>query len=293
MIEPSSNTFNDILQQNKLLKKEIDILKQKNKNYYNSKWFNINKQDECYEPSWNPQNCRAMGNVFIPKSKPSCTEDLNRYIDETFESAEKLYYKMDYTVGMQIVDKQTIYIKFNGDNKRSICLINTELHRNGHALYAIIVPNDFKSKQRWKIIDYQHINEAFMTATEIVNKYGIFNIDLPKGSKAKHNNFQEMKNQIEVTKQLIRSTNWSHIRIVQSKQNISKMGGFEGINNNDHNNKKRHKNKKNKQKKNKGDNNDIDNGKGALRISERRFKQLALKALQNCELTPIAHFKIS
>jgi len=242
-------------------------------------WFNNNRSYECFEPHWNPQNCRAMGNVFIPKNSPSCTQDLRDYIDETFESAEKLYYKMDYTVGMQIVDNQTLFIR-----PQNICLLNTELHRNGKALYAVIVQNTFKSKQRWKIIDYKKINEAFMTADELVAKYNIFRMDLPKGSKATHRNFEALKQRIEVTKQLIRGTNWSHIRIVQSKQNLGKLG----LNNGHFNKRKHHKmNKRNKQNEDKNG-----NGIGVLKISERRFKALALKSLQTVkELTPIAHFK--
>eukprot|EP01084_Bolivina_argentea_P122183 216542_1 len=181
-----------------------------------------------------------------------------RYVDEEFDTPEKLYYKMDYTIGMQIVDKQTIYYKLK--NNKNICIINTELHMNGDILYAIIVENTYKSKQKWKIIDYKHISKAFMTRAQLINTYGIFSCDLPLGSKIKHKNFIEMRNKIKVTKQLIRNTHWSHIRIVQSKQNI-----------------------------------DASNG-NIVSISERRFKQLALKSLKeytntNNNLISIAQFK--
>jgi len=165
-----------------------------------------------------------------------------------------LYYKMDYNVAMQIVDKQTIYIKFP-ENKGlgPICLINMQLHRHGEVLYAVIVQNTIQRNQRWKIIDYNNINEAFMTKKELINKYGLFDIDLPKGSKVKYNNFNDLKDRINVNEQLIRTTKFSDLRIVTNKKNNDKNG--------------------------------------ALEINERRFRKLALKSWSDNELISIAKFK--
>ena len=164
--------------------------------------------------------------------EPSCcTEDLLGYIDEHFESAEKLYYRMDYSVGMQIIDGQTVYIRFRSgrfkefeESQQSVCLLHIELHRGGKPLYAVIVANNHRSKQRWKVVEYDgDISRAFMTADALRDRYGIFKWDLPKGSKTEHNGFREKLERIDVTKKLIRSTNWAHIRIIQSKQNCVKL----------------------------------------------------------------------
>lgn len=128
-----------------------------------------------------------MSNVYIPKSNPLCTMDLNKYIDKPFKSIKKLYYKIDYTLAMQVIDKQHIFYDINNVNN-GICIINTELKKNGQILYAIIIKNKkYKSKQRWKIINYKHISQAFMTSKQIYNIYGINKKDLPIGSKIKHN----------------------------------------------------------------------------------------------------------
>ncbi len=71
-----------------------------------------------------------------------------------------------------------------------------------------------------------------MTPKQLINKYGTFMCDLPVGSKTKHNHFIELKNKIQVTKQLIRTTNWSHIRIVQSKQNLKELSNHNNLNGN-------------------------------------------------------------
>eukprot|EP00484_Ammonia_sp_Unknown_P000223 CAMPEP_0197022160 /NCGR_PEP_ID=MMETSP1384-20130603/3060_1 /TAXON_ID=29189 /ORGANISM="Ammonia sp." /LENGTH=1041 /DNA_ID=CAMNT_0042450139 /DNA_START=64 /DNA_END=3189 /DNA_ORIENTATION=+ len=269
-------------------------------------WFNIAKQYECYHPYWNPSNCRAMGNVYIPKSKPSCTQDLLAYIDEEFESPEKLYYKMDYTIGMQIVDKQTIAIKFGDDyfkqqhRGKTICLINTELHRNAHKLYAVIEENKFKSKQRWKIVDYDHISKAFMTAQQLRDEYGIFTLDLPKGSKRVHNQWAQQIADIKVTKQLIRNTNWSHIRIIQSKQNLGKLGIHDDASQDGHEacgvRKGARMNGNHSRYKAKHKLANSEERQDVICISETRFKQLAIKSLQRQSekafpLIPSAHFK--
>merc|ERR1712130_1082170 len=157
---------------------------------------------ETFEPYWNAQNCRSKGNIYISKQ---CTNDLRNYVDEKelFGDNAALYYKFDYTVAMQIVDRQTVY--FHLADGRKICLMNTDLHKNGNDLYAVIVPNTEKrTKQRWKVIDYKNdISKAFMTADQLQNECGIHSFDLPKGSRAFHNNWQAQKHEIVITKDLI------------------------------------------------------------------------------------------
>ena len=106
-------------------------------------WFDNGRAYECYEPFWNTKNCRAKSNVFIPKR---CTEHLLKYIDEKFESEGKLFYNMDYIIGMQIIDEQTVSIKLS--DGRLLTLVNIELHRNGKALYALIDRNTKSSAKQ-------------------------------------------------------------------------------------------------------------------------------------------------
>lgn len=75
------------------------------------------------------------------------------------------------------------------------------------------------------MIEYDHISEAFMTAEEIEAKYGIFSYDLPKGSKAFHNNWQAQKDEIQITKKMIVDffRGKGKVRVIQSKQNLGKM----------------------------------------------------------------------
>merc|ERR550539_283706 len=234
---------------------------------YGTYWFA--KTYECFEPYWNGKNCRAMGNIFISKT---CTSDLKEYIDEQFTKDSELYYYIDYTVGMQIIDRQTVYIHLDGNKK--ICLLNTELHKDGKKLYAVIVPNTMKmTKQRWMIVGYKDISEAFMTADQLKTTYGIYAADLPKGSKAFHNNWQKQKNRIKVTKDMIHKTFRSKQRmhVIQSKQNLNNL--------------------------NRAFNQHLDEfSAGAIKIHRHKFAKYAAAALKrvnenNEELICIAHFK--
>merc|ERR1712130_855778 len=151
------------------------------------------------EPFWNEKDCRANKNIFISKQ---CTNDLLKYIDESFEDNSKLYYYFDYTVAIQIIDKQTVCFDFI--NGRKICLMNIGFHKDGKDLYPVIVVNNHtkKTKQRWKVIDYDHISKAFMTADQLNETYGIDTNNLPKGSRAKHKNWRVQKDQIVINEDL-------------------------------------------------------------------------------------------
>merc|ERR1712130_942364 len=113
---------------------------------------------------WDAKDCTSKSNVYISTKS---TPDLLKYIEEkkSFEDTKKLYYYFDYTVAMQIIDKQTVC--FNFIDGRKICLMNIGLHKDGKDLYAVMIPNDTnkKTKKRWKVIDhddnnYYHIMQA-------------------------------------------------------------------------------------------------------------------------------------
>merc|ERR1719411_2403727 len=98
-------------------------------------------------------------------------------------------------------------------------------------IYAVIVPNSKPgAKEKWQIIEYTNISEAFMTAAELKNTYGIYAADLPKGSKVKHNNWQIEKGQIKVTQKLIRDTFQSNqnVKVIRSDQNKKKFHNGKG-----------------------------------------------------------------
>ena len=158
------------------------------------------------------------------------TEALRKYIDEYFADSSKLYYFLNFTVAMQIIDKQTVYIKLS--DGRNICLVNIGLHKGGNALYAVIVPNTkLMTKQRWKMNDFKSINEAFMTAAQLKSEYGIYSTDLPKASKAIRQNQRQENDRIVVKRKLIDSIlktfqSKQKIHIIRSKQNFNKSDGI-------------------------------------------------------------------
>merc|ERR1712228_526839 len=141
-----------------------------------------------------------------------------------------LYYYLNFTMAMQIIEEQAVYIKV--DNGRDICLMNTGLHKDGHVLYAVIVPNTIiMTKQSWQIIDYTHISEAFMTADQLKRTDRIYSIDLPKSSRQIHNNWQEDKNRINILQTEPSKLSATHcirrtfqgkkrIHIIQSRRNM-------------------------------------------------------------------------
>eukprot|EP01084_Bolivina_argentea_P038804 71740_1 len=197
---------------------------------YGEYWFNNHKAYECYEPQSDPNNCRAKGNVYISRT---CTLDLQALIAERFERIETLYYHLDYTMAMQIVDKQTVFFEFP-DTKQSIGVIPIELHHNqtGELLYAIIVPNDPNRKnQKWKIKEYDdhNVSDAVMTKTQLMDRHCIFRTDLPKGSKTKHKAFVPMLARVEVNEAVIKRTKFDELHIIQSRQNSQALcaGGDE------------------------------------------------------------------
>ena len=131
-------------------------------------------------------NNHAKGNFYISK------EMIKRMMDGAIEafdtdtvSDEKLafgYYKE--SVAMSINDKQIDDIFETKDGKLMI-IINIDLHfkqcafyQRDNTMYLIAMENDqeFRDRVRWCIVD-------FMSAQEILYKYGIGNYDLPKSSR--------------------------------------------------------------------------------------------------------------
>merc|ERR1719411_1190783 len=113
-----------------------------------------------------------------------------------------IFNTFDYNLVLQIADGQVMFWQHGG---LELCLIPTEWHKRGKLLYAVAVPNPRfyfhnncgkKTVQRWKIIDYKHIRDAFMTADEVEKKYGI--APLPKGSKASNNDWIAHKREIDI-----------------------------------------------------------------------------------------------
>jgi len=190
---------------------------------YGDYWFgHFGKKYQCFEPYFNEQDPRSKKNIYISKQ---CTNDLTKYVDE-FKDISTLYYNFDYTVAMQIIDGQTVRIHF--DDGTNVCLVKTGFHKNGKSLYAVIVPNTKPGTQRWKIIDYQRIEQAFMTADQLQSKKGIYSFDLPKGSKTIHNNWQKDQDQIDINEALIHKTLYvphkPNVRIIQSEKKGNKKG---------------------------------------------------------------------
>ena len=80
-------------------------------------WFDIQCGYQCWEPSWNSSNCRATHNMFIPRE---ITKRLMEISDEKFDSLEQIFYRLDYTMAMAIIDKETVHFKTQ-ENVRCFC----------------------------------------------------------------------------------------------------------------------------------------------------------------------------
>ena len=131
-----------------------------------------------------------MENVHIPGYLTVAGKLLidKQVIDEYFANPQDIYSFLNFSVAMQIIGKQTVYIKLS--DGRSICLVNIGLHKSGYALYAVIVPNTkLMTKQRWKMI-------ALKTAIELKSEYGIYGAHLPKGSKTIRENWRQERDRI-------------------------------------------------------------------------------------------------
>merc|ERR1719189_297682 len=78
------------------------------------------------------------------------------------------------------------------------------------------------TKQPWKIIDFEHISEAFVTAGQLKITDRIHSIDLPKSSRQIHNGWQEDKNRINIlqTEQSKLSATYCILRTFQGKKRI-------------------------------------------------------------------------
>jgi len=166
-----------------------------------------------------------MNNIFVSKQ---ATQLLLAYVDEEFENASKLYYFLDYTVAMELIEEQTAQYTF-ADGK-VIILVPMELHRNGEMLYAVVVHNDHDSKQTRRVIDFETIGEAFMTSKQLYAKFGIFAKSLPVGARQKNNYWTREADKIEITAELIRNTDFVQVKSVQTKGkgHKSRRGGKRG-----------------------------------------------------------------
>ena len=101
-------------------------------------------------------------------------------VTKTFEDESTMYYWLDYTISMQMIQKYAkTYI--NKNNHEFIAVIaNTELHNTQkQALYAIISLNEqTNSKDK-----YPYKLTSLMTKHEIKDKFYIYESDLPKCSR--------------------------------------------------------------------------------------------------------------
>lgn len=119
-----------------------------------------------------------------------------------YKNSKGVFYHFDWNLIFQIADNQ---VMFRMHNRLEMCLIPTGLHKRGKLLYAVAVSNrrfynqyGKRTVQRWKIIDYRHISDAFMTADELMTKYDIDIAQLPKGSRSMNDNWMAHKRAIDI-----------------------------------------------------------------------------------------------
>jgi len=117
---------------------------------------------------------------------PKCA--LSKSVEQIgeFTDSQQLYYYLTWTNKMQAIDGEFIEYTFFGNQQYGkIAIFNAELHdTNSNAILYIVAVlnsrNDYTPFFQWKM-------NAFMTADEIFNIYGINENDLPIGSREKHN----------------------------------------------------------------------------------------------------------
>ena len=130
-------------------------------------------------------------------------------VTKTFEDEIMMYYWLDYTISMQMIQKYAkTYI--NKNNHEFIAVIaNTELHNTQkQALYAIISLNEqTNSKDK-----YPYKLTSLMTKHEIKDKFYICESDLPKCSR-KHPEFiKQISSPRPLNETDIIQLNWANVK---------------------------------------------------------------------------------
>merc|ERR1719461_2507688 len=184
---------------NALLRAYKDL--EDNRSNHGAYWFGDSENGmDTKWTLWNPNGSHAMANIWISKK---CTRDLyttKNFLDERrkYKNASAIFYHFNYNLALQIAEDQVLFRRHNGSG---LCLIPTGWHKRGKLLYAVAVPNpkyyhENKTGQRWKIVDYKHIDDAFMTDEEVSKRFGIDK--LPKGSREENNGWLEQKAAINI-----------------------------------------------------------------------------------------------
>jgi len=151
---------------------------QKHDNYNYGRQYAAPSKKQKFEAKFNNH---AKGNFYISKEKIA---EMMQKADETFNTDTRNDEKLAFghykeSVAMSINDKQIDGIFETADGELMI-IINIDLHFKSttDVMYLIAMENakEFRQRVRWCIIE-------FMSAQQILYKYGINKNDLPKSSR--------------------------------------------------------------------------------------------------------------
>ncbi len=139
----------------------------------------------------------AKLNIYIGKRETKIASDS---INKPFNNTSMLYHYLDVSTASQITDKK-------------MYLYQTNLHSKGtnEILHGIISPNEKDRIQKCngdKSDNITGLTNAFLTAKQIYNKYGIIPQHLPKSSRDIHKLKQHMTKQTIINVNILNNFNW-------------------------------------------------------------------------------------
>ena len=153
----------------------------------------------------------AKSNIHIKKE---FLETWRKKITKKFQNAAMMYFWLDYTISMQIIQRYAkTYIHKNNDKFIAV-IVNTELHnKQNQQLYAIILLNE----QKYPVANpdeqkYPYKLTLLMTEHEIKNEFHIHQSDLPQCSR-KHPDFiKQLQFLPTLNKIHIKEINWANVK---------------------------------------------------------------------------------
>lgn len=156
----------------------------------------------------------AKSNIHIKKE---FIETWRKKITKKFQNAAMMYFWLDFTISMQIIQRYAkTYIHKNNDKFIAV-IVNTELHnKQNQQLYAIILLNEQINPNEQK---YPYKLTSLMTEHEIKNEFHIYQSDLPQCSR-KHPDFiKQLQSLPTINKIDIKEINWANVKTYPNRHN--------------------------------------------------------------------------
>mmetsp|Transcript_52717 Transcript_52717/g.47359 ORF Transcript_52717/g.47359 Transcript_52717/m.47359 type:complete len:951 (-) Transcript_52717:165-3017(-) len=154
----------------------------------------------------------AKRNIYV--DKPFIKAWINR-VNHKFTNEAEMYYWLDYTISMQMLQQYAKKYINNEDNTFMVAIFNTELsNKQNEGLYGIVGLNE-KSYLR-NDNKYPLKLASLMTADEIKKEFGINAYDLPKPSR-KHGDFTgALILPRQINEKDLKQINWANVNLYRS-----------------------------------------------------------------------------